>query len=316
MRLIFQQLVIREKVGAVEAAIGCLACVALPTLLRLILAPGLGNALPFTTYFPAVLLATMVWGFRWGTVVLIGSGTVAGWLFLNIDQVGWNTPKGLAALGLFILAGAIILATGSTLRTQMRRLHEAREADTLRKSELQHRLKNTLAIVQSFAFYLSKRTSTPEQFYQLLEVRLHALAKASGVLFAERFEKCALPETAREALAPFAMDDRIHMSGPPVNLDANSCEPLMLALHELATNAHKYGALSVAKGHVEVVWTVRSKAPARCVLSWVECDGPLVHAPTTAGLGQRLLTRQNGLEDVEREYRATGLVCTLTLALA
>ncbi len=150
----------------------------------------------------------------------------------------------------------------------------------------------------------------------MLAARITALANATEVLFAEEFEACSLPDTAVAALAPFADEDRMSLSGPDVILDAASCEPLVLALHELATNAHKYGALSVSCGKVELSWRVSSSDPSKCIIRWTEKDGPIVHPPTHSGLGQRLLKQQRGLEAVDISYNAAGLIFELVVPTA
>ncbi len=310
-----QMLVARERVHPVEALLGSAACVVLPTLARLALTAPLGSALPFATYFPTVLLATLLWGSRWGAAVLAASGLIAGFLFVQSTQITPTDPKGFAALGLFLVVGALILFTGQALRRALIGLQAARTADAARKRELQHRLKNTLAIVQSFSFYLSRKTTDTALYHRLLEERISALAKASEVLFAEEYENCALPDTAVAAMAPFADDERMSLSGPSLVLDASSCEPLVLALHELATNAHKHGSLSVPLGRVELSWKVARTDPSKCVIRWVEKNGPIVHAPVRSGLGQRLLARQRGLDAVDIRYDATGLICELLVPL-
>jgi len=312
----FQSLVARERVSPLEAAAGSAVCVVLPTLARLALTEPLGAALPFVTFFPTVLLATVLWGTRWGKAVLAASGLIAWFFFVQSGNAELMSSKGQAALALFLVAGALILITGQALRQALISLQAARDADAARKRELEHRLKNTLAIVQSFSFYLSRKTTDTAQYHRLLEAKLMALAKASEVLFAEKFEACGLRETVVAALAPFADEERMSLTGPPVILDAVSCEPLVLALHELATNAHKYGALSVPLGKVELSWQIASSKPSKCVIRWVEKNGPIVHPPVRTGLGQRLLVRQRGLDAVDVTYDPTGLICELVVPVA
>lgn len=308
-----QAFVAREHVHPLEPFAGGTACVVVPTLARLALTGALGTALPFATYFPAVLIATLFWGLRWGTIVLAASGLIAGLLFVQTSRIALYDSKGLAALGLFFISSAVILFTGQALRQALVSLQAARRADAARKAELQHRLKNTLAIVQSFSFYLSRKTADPVDFHRQLEARISALATASEVLFAESFEVCALPETAEAALAPFSQDARISLEGPPVLLDPDCCEPLILALHELATNAHKYGALSVDEGNVGLSWSIVGPGRSKCAIRWIEKGGPLVHAPVRSGLGQRLLARQRGLEKVTVSYEPAGLSCEIVV---
>jgi two-component sensor histidine kinase len=90
--------------------------------------------------------------------------------------------------------------------------------------------------------------------------------------------------------------------------------PLSLALHELCTNAHKYGALSVPEGRVELVWTVGEGEDALLRLAWRESGGPPVSAPAHVGMGTQLLKRQRGLDKVELHYRPGGVECSIAVA--
>lgn len=306
----------RTRVGLLEKVAGGAACVGLPTMARLTFVEPLGAALPFATYFPTILIATLFWGAPCGMVVLVSSGVIAGLLFVTTNQTSILEPQGLVALGLFIACGGLIVLTAHALRHTVFALQVARAAEEARKAELQHRVKNTLALVQSFSAYFSRRTADPLEFHRLLEGKVIALANANEILFGGAFEACALPDLAGAALAPFAGDQRLHMQGPPVSLDPNCGEPLALALHELATNAHKYGSLSSSSGEVFLSWHFSSPDPSKCILRWEEKGGPVVQAPGRFGLGKRLLTPQRTLEAVTVRYEATGVICELIAAVA
>lgn len=311
----FQSLIVRQNTSLIEALVGSVLCVAAATIVRAMLIPALGSTTPFVTYFPVVLLATVLWGARWGGAVLIASILVARRLFMPLSQTVSLSPIGLAAFATFILSGVLILVTGESLRQALRKLQVAHESDILHKAELLHRMKNTLTIVQSLAFFLSRKTTDSAELYRLLEMRLHALVKSNEILLADRFDACSLPDAAEAALAPFAADGRITFVGAESFLDPICAEPLLLALHELGTNAHKYGALSVPQGSVELSWAVSTSDPSKCLLRWVETNGPLVQPPARYGLGQRLLTRQRGLDEVTIAYAPSGLICALTVPL-
>jgi two-component sensor histidine kinase len=312
----FTALIARDRIHALEPLWGGIACVGAAAGTRLLIHPLLGPALPFATFFPAVLVATMLWGGRWGTATLLASGLTAGLLFIPLDRIGDVRPQLLAALGLFAIMGSIIVVTGTALRRAIIELAAAKKADALRKQELQHRLKNTLAIVQSFASYLSRTTSDKAEFEQKLTEKIIALAKASDILFADKFESCKLVEASNSAMAAFNTQGRIVIRGPDdVQLPADSCEPLILALHELGTNAHKYGALSVESGHVELSWRTVGDPPAKCIISWVEKGGPPVVPPSRQGLGQHLLRAQKGIEEVTVRYEPGGVQCDIVTSV-
>ena len=119
---------------------------------------------------------------------------------------------------------------------------------------------------------------------------------------------------AREQLQPYLADDaeRLHIGGDPVLLSADIATPFGLVLHELATNAAKYGALSRRKGTVSLTWTVKSRNNDRVVtVVWKEKGGPTPKAPKTAGLGSTLIDRVIPNATVEREFARDGFVCTM-----
>ncbi len=107
----------------------------------------------------------------------------------------------------------------------------------------------------------------------------------------------------------------MNIVGPTCSLPEAACVPLVLALHELGTNAVKYGALSTLSGSVDLVWTsVEAPCGGReVVLDWTEKEGPEVEPPTRQGLGSRLLTRQPGLNDVTLQFRPEGLRCRIVV---
>lgn len=178
--------------------------------------------------------------------------------------------------------------------------------------ELNHRVKNTLAIVQSIA-----AQSLPAELCELgpFNGRLRALAKAHDVLTRESWAGAELGALVREALSG-AMEqdsDRVRTEGPRASIPPQTAVTIAMAIHELATNAHKYGALSTPSGGVRVRWDVAGEPP-ELTLTWEEHDGPLVTPPARRGFGARLLERQLARElggAVQLDFRPSGLVCTL-----
>jgi PAS domain S-box-containing protein len=157
-------------------------------------------------------------------------------------------------------------------------------------NELNHRVKNTLATVQSIAAQTLRSAPTLPAARDSFESRLVALAAAHDLLTAQNWHGARLADVVATAMAPFETVQRpqISRSGPPVWLTAQRALALSLALHELATNAAKYGALSVPQGRVTIRWNV---AGDELRLSWIEQGGPPVAPPTRVGFGTRLLQR-------------------------
>jgi PAS domain S-box-containing protein len=189
----------------------------------------------------------------------------------------------------------------------------AEERQTLLINELNHRVKNTLATIQSLARQTLREGVSPRDARERLTDRLLALSAAHNVLTRENWEGADLEEIAREAVRPY--DDtggRIAACGPAARLAPNVALALSMALHELATNALKYGALSAPEGQVTLAWAL---APAGDVieLAWREQGGPPVSEPTALGFGSRLLAGLAGElgAPADIRYDPTGLICRL-----
>jgi PAS domain S-box-containing protein len=177
-------------------------------------------------------------------------------------------------------------------------------------AELTHRVKNTLAIVQSLADQTLRSTPDPAAFGAAYRARLAALARAHDVLTREVWERASITGVAEAALGAWMSEGRITANGPQVWLAPAQALTLSLALHELATNAVKYGALSVPDGNIDLAWRVDEMVE----LQWIETGGPAVTPPTRAGFGSRILTRalaQDLKGEVDLVYDPAGLHFTL-----
>jgi two-component system CheB/CheR fusion protein len=184
--------------------------------------------------------------------------------------------------------------------------------------ELTHRVKNTLAVVQSIAHQTLRATKSAKDFVQSFDGRLSALARAHSLLVSSEWAGADLGEMAREQLQPYIAEDakRLNINGEPVLLSADIATPFGLVLHELATNAAKYGALSRRKGTVSLSWTVKSRGDERDVtVVWKETGGPAPKATKGSGLGSTLIDRVIPNSTVKREFAKDGLVCTIQFPL-
>ncbi|MGU3361504.1 PAS domain-containing protein [Methylobacterium sp. M6A4_1b] len=198
---------------------------------------------------------------------------------------------------------------------------EADEQQRTLNRELSHRLKNTLAMVQAIASQTLRSVTDIEAAKEALAARLIALGKAHDILLDGVHESADMEAVMRGALS--IHDDRqpgrFHVSGPPVLLGSKAALALALMLHELATNAAKYGALSVPDGRVILAWSLDDGAAGTTVrLTWSETDGPRVTQPTHKGFGSRLIER--GLVGavggaISLEYLPGGLVCRVVAPL-
>ncbi|MGE6531575.1 PAS domain-containing sensor histidine kinase [Pseudomonas sp. NPDC077382] len=187
-------------------------------------------------------------------------------------------------------------------------------------NELNHRVKNTLATVQSIAAQSFRRDAS-NQGYHWFEGRLIALSKAHDVLSRENWQAADLREVIEQAIAPFRVDGRQRFisEGPAQRLRPKQALALAMALHELCTNAAKYGALSSDSGQVRIVWKLsQSEQTATLQLHWEEAGGPIVSPPLRKGFGSRLLERGLAGElnaEVRLAFPSGGVVCDIEVPL-
>ncbi len=187
--------------------------------------------------------------------------------------------------------------------------------------ELNHRVKNTLATVQSIVWQASRANSDPKVIREAVESRLFALSRSHNLLTRENWHSAGLLDVLHDALEPFGVSDgraqRLAISGENIRLSTKAALALGIAFNELATNAMKYGAFSNDKGSIRIDWTIKPTPDGRLlVLSWREKDGPPVAPPLRQGFGSRVIER--GLTHelggaVQLDYRPDGLICTMNI---
>lgn len=223
-----------------------------------------------------------------------------------------STGRWIRASGqvVFDRAGRAVRALGTARDITSERL--AREQERLLLAELNHRVKNNLATVQSIAMQTARRARDLPSFAVAFEGRLLALARTHDVLTATAWSGADLMDVLRRETAAF--DGLVALSGPPVALSASQAVAVGMIVHELSTNAAKYGALSQAGGRVEVAW---SAAGGRVALSWAEAGGPSAAAGQPEGFGSRLMRRLAAGElrgDLALDYGPHGLTAQLSWA--
>ncbi|QGW63763.1 PAS domain S-box protein [Lysobacter soli] len=204
--------------------------------------------------------------------------------------------------------------------TQRRLAAQQRE---LLVSELNHRVKNTLATVHSIALQTLRHTPDMGKFRDAFVSRLRSLSTAHDLLAKEGWRGVSLADLARAELAPYHAGDtdtaHVQIVGDDLHLDAKTGLALSLALHELATNAGKYGAFTREGGQVRLEWATFERDSQRWLrMVWTESGGPPVKAPASRGFGSRLITEGVGYElggDVSLEFPESGVVCTMTVPL-
>ncbi len=184
--------------------------------------------------------------------------------------------------------------------------------------ELNHRVRNTLAIVNAIATQTLKHTPSVQDFRLAFGGRIAALAKAHTLLATTKWTASAMRDLIAEQLAPYTKDrtDALVISGPRLLVNPKQALNLSLVMHELAANAAKYGALSVPAGRVEISWRVQPDRVLR--LTWHEFDGPGVAPPTRRGFGSQLIEFNIAHEfggEARLDFPPAGVKCVLTIPL-
>lgn len=193
----------------------------------------------------------------------------------------------------------------------------AEERRELMTRELAHRLKNVIATIQSVAVQTFRGRTEPEVLDAFTQ-RLGSIATAHHLLLRDAASAASIRTTIEATLATFANldNERIRLDGPEIRIKPVSVQSLTMALHELATNAVKYGALSNAGGSIEVTWTI---ADEMLRLEWREVHGPPVSPPQRKGFGTKMIERVLSMElkaEVSLLYEPTGLVCVIVAPLS
>jgi PAS domain S-box-containing protein len=195
----------------------------------------------------------------------------------------------------------------------------AEERQRLLLGELSHRVKNTLAVVQAMARQTLNRTASVPAFAEAFSGRVRALAAAHELLTATGWSGADLRDLVRRALAPHAVEPQVNVALDDALVPASLAQDLSLALHELATNAVKHGALSVPGGRVTIEGgTVAGDDGRELRLVWREAGGPPVEKPTRPGYGTVLLAQAVGYGrggKVDLDWRPEGLACTIRVPL-
>ncbi|WP_246742611.1 PAS domain-containing sensor histidine kinase [Microvirga splendida] len=231
------------------------------------------------------------------------------WLLLRADLEVSSGAEG----------AAYVRATGVAFDVTERKLWEERQR--LLINELNHRVKNTLATVQSLATQSFRNTGAGNgPNFTAFQERLFALARAHDILTRDNWEGAELRDIVGEVIEPYCRlsSGRCDIDGPRVRLTPSMALALSMAVHELATNAAKYGALSVPEGQVSISWSVMPGKPRELTLCWQERCGPPVALPERKGFGTRLIERSLAQElagEVSLAYVPTGVVCTVKAPL-
>ena len=243
---------------------------------------------------------------------------------------GWTVAAGVAEsslvaplwrnLAITSVMGAMLLLVGLAFAVRMAtQIARGEMLHNLLIEELNHRVKNTLAVLQSIATQTFRSASRAER--EKFEGRLGALAEAHNLLSQEKWQGAELREVIARVLRPYLLStpERMRMSGPHVPLSPRLAVVLAMIVHEIATNAAKYGALSNDTGTVAVDWEILEESDGRKLrLIWTEAGGPPVTAPVQRGFGSRLIERSTRDQlggEATVDFLPRGVIYTVSCAL-
>ena len=290
-----------------------LVCVAAATLLRMAIDLIGPDAVPYATYFPAILIATLIGGATAGTLAAFTSALAAWYMFVPPRfSFAHLRSDDVVSLGLFFFAAFAIVWAADRYRRVVRRLAEEEAYRQIVVADLSHRVKNKLATVYAI---LRHELRGHRDVWQSAEGRLRALSVADDFLAAaEDGDGVALTQILEMELAPYG-NARVSMDGAPVALAGKVPSVFSLVVHELATNAAKYGALSGETGSIDITWREDGEHIA---LEWKESGGPPVAPPQKRSFGTSLIERSlDPFKGSARiDFAPEGVVCRMRLPRA
>lgn len=262
--------------------------------LRFALLPELGLNEPFLPLFPLILFSAVIGGI-WAGVVCLAIGVIGGWyLFLGPPHSFVLAPYELGGLIGTSVAGLIILLMCGALIRLVAQANAAAAQERTIAREFEHRIRNTLTLVLAISRRTFMEGRPLDDARREFEARVQALSEAHAALLDASGENAELREIVVRILTPFGYapgDGRFAVEGPKVMLGPDAATAIALALHELSTNAVKYGALSAPAGKVAVLWRLDGQAGRDLRLTWQESGGPPVVAPPSRGFGSQLIER-------------------------
>ena len=305
---VFKQPFWRGQVVALIALFVALA-------MRASIDPFIPQGLYFNFLFPAVLVAGLFGGVWSGVTVGLVGGLLSAFIWIPPRLVVALTAEGIFRLVSFWVLASMMLVVTSFVHVVLDRLAVAEARAKTVASEMKHRVQNNLTLVQAIVRQTFRNSDNLAQAQKLLTARLAALARAHDLMEDFTDQDIQLEKLIRTALEPFDLQQFVLAGPPSVIVPEDFVLPLLLLIHELATNAAKYGALSNSAGRVEISWA-EEPANHKVSLDWKERHGPPVGQPSRIGFGSRLLRAafaQQGA-DASIAYEADGVRCAVAFS--
>jgi len=266
--------------------------------------------IPFTIFFPAVLAATFIGGLAVGSCALILSLLISWWAFLPpAYSFVFKSASSAFSLVIFVASAALIMLASEHYRRLVARLNEEEHHRSMLVGELNHRLKNKISTIYAI---VGRELKNDPEGWRRVQGRLQALAATDDFTARSETADVGVLQLINRELSPYAAA-RLFVRVEDVRLPAKPATLLSLVLHELATNAAKYGAFSTEEGTLSVTC---SRSAGRIRIEWLESGGPPVVAPMRRGFGSSVIARAMDPYDghTEINFDPSGLRCVVSFA--
>jgi two-component sensor histidine kinase len=286
------------------------ACVAAAVLIRLALGMMFGTTLFFVSFFPAVVLASLFAGAGPGLLALMLSVIVAWYFFFGPIGFTPMTSVQIVNIAVYIVCGLFVVWLGHLFRTAVRDLQAEQAQREMILAEVEHRARNMGAMGAAIVQFSLKDN---KEAAALINSRMKTLQATNDLITKSPQLQADIESILRQELSPYDLS-RCALNGSPLRLPSNVARAVALIVHELITNAVKYGALSANGGKLNLSWSEKDGA---LDIEWNEDGGPKITAPGRSGFGTKLIdTTVAGLNgSIEREFRETGLFCRVRVRL-
>jgi two-component sensor histidine kinase len=301
----------RFEPGSTEAYAFAVCCVTMASLVRW----GLGliseDLLPFSTFYPAVIFAALIGGPHAGGLATALGGLIGWWAFMPPHLALMPLTAGQSiSLAMYLIACITIVWGANHYCRLVTRLEAEEELRKLAVDELAHRLKNKIATIQAV---ISSRLRDNLQARDAVLSSLTSLSATDDLIMSTQGKGAYIREILNAEVGPYDCS-RISMQGPNVLLPPKLAMTMALVVHELATNAAKYGALANPTGRLDIVWSVTE---GQMITRWRESGGVAISSSGHQGFGTRLLSRVlvpfGG--NIERRFEPAGLICEISVNL-
>jgi two-component sensor histidine kinase len=297
----------RIRPYSIDALVIAFVCLGAATVLRLA-GSWTNSDFLFATYFPAILAAGLLAGIPAAVGVTITSTIIARLLFVPSYLHASSQNYGeLVDFLMYLVSAALTISFAHYFRVVLKRLHKRNLTNEILAKELQHRSKNVCAAID--VIVRKSLADDPERASKVFG-RIKAMMHANELLTASQPQLLTVKQLLLEAFAPYG-DDRLQAFGPEITLNPDTARHLILLVHELVTNALKYGSLSRLNGRVLADWREDGDA---IVLAWKEIGGPRIESPQRVGFGSHLMTAcikaLSGA--MQQKFEPDGFSCSVT----